>query len=116
MALNALQKEIIEEPPMTPKQESIVEAAAKLFLQHGFGDVSMDAIAAEAQVSKRTVYSYYQNKETLFGDIMLLLCKEQGGQERCPLAQEDLITTLLPSEIIRETGAHVLRIISSPTS
>ncbi len=114
MATPALQLDLHEEAAMTPKQVSIVEAAAKLFLERGFGSVSMDAIAAEAEVSKRTVYSYYENKESLFGDIMHMLCEQQGGRENCPLSSEDLITNELPCDILQKTGEHVLRIITSP--
>ena len=99
---------------MTPKQESIVEAAAKLFLDRGFGAVSMDAIAAEAVVSKRTVYSYYQNKETLFADVMSLCCEQIGSQDGCPLVSEELITKALPSEMLQKSGEHVLEIITTP--
>ncbi|NQW01163.1 MAG: TetR/AcrR family transcriptional regulator [Rhodospirillales bacterium] len=114
MAIGAIQINSADSAPMTPKQASIVEAAAKLFLERGFGAVSMDAIAAEAVVSKRTVYSYYQNKETLFGDVMCLCCEENGGQEGCPLMSEDLITNVLPSEMLQKSGEHVLKIITNP--
>lgn len=114
MAAGAIQIQSPEPVVMTPKQASIVQAAAKLFLERGFGAVSMDAIAAEAVVSKRTVYSYYQNKETLFGDVMSLCCEQNGGQQGCPLVTEELITNALPSEMLQQTGEHVLGIISTP--
>ncbi len=53
--------EKLEEAPPT-KHELIVAAARKLFSSEGFGAVSMDAIAAEAGVSKLTVYSHLDNK------------------------------------------------------
>lgn len=114
MVANALQ--ILDREPiiMTPKQEAIVTAAAELFLERGYGDVSMDAIASKASVSKRTVYSYYQNKETLFGDVMSLRCQQIGGMEECPLTNQELITSLLPPDVLQKTGEHVLRIITSP--
>lgn len=114
MAAGAIQIQSAEPVVMTPKQASIVQAAAKLFLERGFGAVSMDAIAAEAAVSKRTVYSYYQNKETLFADVMSLCCEQNGGQQGCPLVSEEIITNALPSEMLHQTGEHVLGIISTP--
>lgn len=48
------------------KRRAIVEAAADLFLQHGYLGASMDAVAAQARVSKPTVYKYFPNKEALF--------------------------------------------------
>ena len=53
------------------KRRQIIEAAATLFLEHGFGQVSMDAIVDSANVSKRTLYNYYESKERLFLDVML---------------------------------------------
>jgi TetR/AcrR family transcriptional repressor of mexJK operon len=48
------------------KRERIHRAAQILFMQHGFEATSMDAIAVAAEVSKPTLYRYYQNKEALF--------------------------------------------------
>ena len=41
------------------KKEQIIEAARKLFNKYGFKKVSMDEIAREAGVTKRTVYMYF---------------------------------------------------------
>lgn len=48
------------------KHEDIFTAAKNIFLKQGFKSTSMDAIAAAANVSKRTVYQHYGNKEELF--------------------------------------------------
>lgn len=48
------------------KRAAILEAAKRMFTQHGFDGASMDQIAAEAGVSKLTVYSHFGDKETLF--------------------------------------------------
>ncbi|MGY3267052.1 TetR/AcrR family transcriptional regulator [Lysobacter sp. HA35] len=53
-------------PKDLAKREAILEASKKLFVQLGFDAVSMDQIAAEAGVSKLTVYSHFGDKETLF--------------------------------------------------
>ena len=54
------------EEPASPKRTAIVAAATELFTQSGYGAVSMDAIAAKAGVSKRTVYSHFPGKDVLF--------------------------------------------------
>ncbi|MFE0170832.1 TetR/AcrR family transcriptional regulator [Streptomyces sp. NPDC059002] len=51
------------------KREAIVEAARTLFLRDGFG-IGMDAIAAEAGVSKVTVYNHFGSKEALFTAVI----------------------------------------------
>ncbi|WP_062153276.1 TetR/AcrR family transcriptional regulator [Beggiatoa leptomitoformis] len=52
------------------KKQAIVDAAAALFLNKGYGNVSMDEIAAQAGVSKRTVYNHFPSKEVLFSEIV----------------------------------------------
>jgi TetR/AcrR family transcriptional repressor of mexJK operon len=47
------------------KRAAILAAARELFLADGFDRASMDAIAAAAAVSKRTVYDYYGDKRAL---------------------------------------------------
>jgi len=56
------------------KREDIIDAAVKEFIANGFRGTSMDRIAATAQVSKRTVYNHFENKETLFQCITQQLC------------------------------------------
>jgi TetR/AcrR family transcriptional regulator, mexJK operon transcriptional repressor len=53
-------------PRAQAKRDAILAAAQELFIQHGFGSTSMDAIAVAANVSKQTLYRYYQHKEALF--------------------------------------------------
>ncbi len=48
------------------KYDAILKSACRLFLKHGYTHTSMDAIAADAGVSKQTVYSYFTNKDVLF--------------------------------------------------
>ncbi|MEO3972924.1 TetR/AcrR family transcriptional regulator [Streptomyces sp. CAU 1734] len=61
------------QPPSGPraarKRQAIVTAARTLFLREGFG-VGMDAIAAEAGVSKVTVYNHFGSKEALFTAVV----------------------------------------------
>lgn len=49
---------------------NILAAAGELFLQHGFDAASMDAIAARARISKRTLYSRYMDKSSLFDAVI----------------------------------------------
>lgn len=51
------------------KREEILRAATDLFLERGYADTSMDAVAARATASKQTVYKYFRDKETLFREI-----------------------------------------------
>jgi TetR/AcrR family transcriptional repressor of mexJK operon len=59
------------------KRAAILGAAKRLFPRCGFEGTSMDAIAAEAGVSKLTVYSHFKDKETLFVAAIRARCEEQ---------------------------------------
>lgn len=48
------------------KDGQIINSARKLFSEKGFKNVSMDEIAKEAGVTKRTVYAYFPSKKNLF--------------------------------------------------
>jgi TetR/AcrR family transcriptional repressor of mexJK operon len=48
------------------KRAAIVRAALEVFVREGYARAGVDAIAAAAGVSKRTIYDYYGDKETLF--------------------------------------------------
>lgn len=71
-------------PKDLEKRAAILEAAKKLFPLHGFDGVSMDAIAAEAGVSKLTVYNHFTDKDTLFVEAIREACLEQLPDELFP--------------------------------
>ncbi|MEM9493244.1 MAG: TetR/AcrR family transcriptional regulator [Myxococcota bacterium] len=48
------------------RRTAILDAAHKVFLSRGFDQATMDEIAAEAQLSKGTLYLYFKNKDDLF--------------------------------------------------
>lgn len=58
------------------KHSAILEAAKRMFAHEGFENVSMDKIAAEAGVSKLTVYSHFGDKEALFVASVRARCQE----------------------------------------
>ncbi|AUG39390.1 TetR family transcriptional regulator [Pseudomonas chlororaphis] len=64
-------------PKDLAKRQAILEAAKTLFLSNGYASTSMDAVAAEAGVSKLTVYSHFNDKETLFSSAVMAKCEEQ---------------------------------------
>ncbi|MET0992361.1 MAG: TetR/AcrR family transcriptional regulator [Lacisediminihabitans sp.] len=55
----------------TLKRAAILDAARELFLADGFDRTSVDAIAAHAGVSKRTVYDYFGDKQTLLREVVM---------------------------------------------
>lgn len=60
----------------SPKRKLVLSAATSLFMAHGYGAVSMDAIARAAGVSKATLYAYFSSKDALFATIIDDACRE----------------------------------------
>lgn len=52
------------------KRTAILTAAQELFLTNGFDRSSVDAVAALAKVSTRTVYDYFGDKQTLLRAVV----------------------------------------------
>lgn len=46
-------------------KEKIIEKATEMFMTLGFKSVTMDDIAAEMGISKKTIYAHFSNKETI---------------------------------------------------
>ena len=54
------------------RKNDMINAAERVFFTKGFENSTMDDIAKEAQFTKKTIYSYFKNKEELYYEIMLL--------------------------------------------
>jgi TetR/AcrR family transcriptional repressor of mexJK operon len=63
-------------PKDLEKRAAILAAAARLFVARGFDAVSMDAVAAEAGVSKLTVYNHFTDKENLFREAVVFVAEQ----------------------------------------
>jgi AcrR family transcriptional regulator len=51
-------------------EEQILDAATKLFLDQGYGETSIEQVAAACRMSKRTFYHRFDNKEALFAAVV----------------------------------------------
>src|ERR1700760_1998718 len=57
-------------------REAIVEAAEHLFMERGFGAVSMDELAEAAGVARRTLYNQFASKEEIFREMLARLSSQ----------------------------------------
>jgi AcrR family transcriptional regulator len=57
-------------------KEKIINKAKDMFLRLGFKSITMDDIAGEMCISKKTIYKYFANKELLIHESTQLLHKE----------------------------------------
>ena len=51
----------------------ILKAAKEVFLEQGYERASMDAVAARAATSKRSLYAHFESKEKLFAAVVELV-------------------------------------------
>lgn len=104
-------------PKDTVKRDAILAAARGLFASQPFELVTMEAVAAQAGVSKMTVYSHFHDKETLFetivaatADQMMRALSEpdQGGdlRERLIAVGMEFLGVILGSDVCKM--AHTL--------
>ena len=54
----------------TKTRERILDAAYRLFRRRGYSRVTMDDIAAEARLTKRTLYHHFESKDQLLAAVL----------------------------------------------
>lgn len=94
-------------PSQNPKALAIMQAAKALFLEHGFGAVSMDQIARQAGVSKATVYAHFTSKEKLFAEMVFGACSSSWDGAMPQLAAGSDIQSVLEA-VLRVVMEHLL--------
>ncbi len=53
------------------RQQEILEAAREVFFEKGIHQATVDDVAAQAEISKGTVYLYFQSKESILAHLLL---------------------------------------------
>jgi TetR/AcrR family transcriptional repressor of mexJK operon len=61
------------------KKDAILEAAKRSFLAVGFTATNLDDVAADAAVSKMTIYSHFGSKEDLFIQMLQLVIAQRSA-------------------------------------
>jgi AcrR family transcriptional regulator len=79
-----------EKAPDSERRESILEAAAGVFLRYGFRKTSMDDLARAAGLSRQGLYLHFPTKEALFGAALLQVIARSGAAARAAFDREDL--------------------------
>lgn len=77
----------------------IIDAASDRFMDAGFYKVTMDEIASDLRMSKKTVYKFFPSKETLLKAIVHTLMRRIEGEVQGIISSdkpiEERLTTLL---------------------
>lgn len=82
-----------------------------VFLRLGYGSASMDLIAAEAGVSKQTIYNHFHSKDELFKAIIT----DMTATLVTPLAVRDAAASS-PERLLRSLGRDLLAMMLKPAS
>jgi AcrR family transcriptional regulator len=94
--------------PRAVREQQMLDAAVEMFSRNGYHETSMDAIAAEAEISKPMLYLYYGSKEELFGAC---LDRELGRFIEAVRADIDLRQS--PKDLLRSTILAFMRYIDA---
>jgi AcrR family transcriptional regulator len=80
-------------------KERIVKSALNLFWRFGIKSVTMDDIAKELGISKRTIYQHYADKEA----ILAMVINEQITSQKCEIDKLDEILENPIDQMIQAT-------------
>lgn len=89
----------------------ILDVATELFAKHGYGQTSIEAVAASAGIGKLTLYRRFEDKDALFQAVALRM----GEQSRLRMTEIGE-NNQKPSDALTETGRHLLSVVLSPQS
>lgn len=72
-------KKKLGRPSDLAKRQAIIEAASQRFFDDGFAATSIEQVAADAGVSKVTIYNHFGDKRALFTAAVELECEKMRG-------------------------------------
>jgi AcrR family transcriptional regulator len=94
--------------PRAVREQQMLDAAVQMFSVNGYHETSMDAIAAQAQISKPMLYLYYGSKEELFG-----ACLSRELSRFIDTVRADIDLKSSARELLRHTIISVLQYIDA---
>jgi AcrR family transcriptional regulator len=94
--------------PRAVREQQMLDAAVQMFSVNGYHETSMDAIAAEAKISKPMLYLYYGSKEDLFG-----ACLNRELGRFIEAVRSDIDFKQSPHDLLRNTILTVLHYIDA---
>ena len=89
--------------------ELILDAATDLFLTHGFGATSIEAVAQRVRISKRTFYHRFKDKPALFAAVVHRIIEGLRSRAGVPQIEGADLQTML-----EQLATLILRAALSP--
>ncbi|HZQ31185.1 MAG TPA: TetR/AcrR family transcriptional regulator [Mycobacterium sp.] len=94
--------------PRAVREQQMLDAAVQMFSRNGYHETSMDAIAAEAEISKPMLYLYYGSKEELFG-----ACLNRELSRFIEAVRADIDLKQSPKDLLRNAVLSFLNYIDA---
>jgi AcrR family transcriptional regulator len=89
-------------------QETIFEAATSVLSEHGVGGITMNRVAAEANLAKSSLYDYFESKEELLRFLYTRIV-EPASQVIETVAQADMPAPQKLEKILRGLQEHAIK-------
>jgi TetR/AcrR family transcriptional repressor of mexJK operon len=93
---------------LSEKRAQILEGAARVFASDGYEGASMSRIAAEAGVSKGTLYNHFPSKAALFSAYVGQECARNLAR-----VFEGAVHDGEPAAVLRQVGLRMIQMIMS---
>ena len=93
------------------RRAEIMVAAEEIFLEKGYGNATVDDIAARAGASKATMYKWFGNKETMFAEIVRSRAPDIAYASSEALRANGTLTAILIN-----WAMQVLKLVTTPRS
>ena len=96
-------------PSDQAKRQAILDAASQLFFEDGFAATSIEQVAADAGVSKVTIYNQFGDKRALFTAAVERECEKMRDYFSIDATREGTIR-----ERLQEVGEGMIAFLSRP--
>ncbi|WP_159521692.1 TetR/AcrR family transcriptional regulator [Sunxiuqinia indica] len=93
---------------MEDKKQYILEEVGKMYMRHGIRSVTMDDVAAELGVSKKTLYQYFKDKAELVSQVVESFLSKD---EQCHCHENDTLNAIDRVFWMREHLNNLLKLV-----
>lgn len=96
---------------VTDRRQAVMQAARAIFFERGFDRASIDAVAAQAHLSKQTIYEFFPSKTALFEAVVRETLA--AGRQRVESIEADPAD---PQSSLERFAAHMIARFVDPTN
>jgi len=91
-------------------EERILYKAHEMFMKYGIRSVSMDEIAGQLGISKKTIYQYYTDKDALVEGVIGIEIRD--NESKCLLQQKKSDNVIHEIFLAMETVTELLKVMN----